>query len=73
MGTLGYWYTLKNARPTLVVQQGIASLFTTIEASILQTVLGQGIFSQFLKTQANTQHTLFTPAGISTEDGTFLW
>lgn len=30
MGNLGYWSTLKKARPTLLLQQGLATLFTNM-------------------------------------------
>jgi len=34
-GGLGYWYNLKLARPTLLLQQGLGLVFTTLEDSII--------------------------------------
>lgn len=64
MGSLGYWSTLKAARPTLILQQGLALLFTNMEESILPTLIGTGINSQFLPNKTAAITTLFTPAGI---------
>jgi len=30
MGPLGYWYTLKQARPSQIIQQGLALLVTNL-------------------------------------------
>ena len=64
MGNLGYWSTLKAARPTLLLQQGLATLFTSIASSIFPTLLGTGINSQFLPNQSMAINSLLAPAGI---------
>lgn len=46
---LGYWYTLKNSRDQLLFIEGFSLLFRSIEDSIINTVVGQGISSQYLK------------------------
>ena len=46
--SLGYWYSLKNSRESQVFIQGLSLLFTNIEDSLVETVIGQGIFSQYL-------------------------
>ena len=45
---MGYWYTLKNSRDPLVFIEGFSLLFNNIEASIVETVLGQGVSAQYL-------------------------
>lgn len=68
MGNLGYWSTLKSARPTLLLQQGLALLFTNMEQSLIPTVIGSGINQQFLKDINITKHSLLTPAGIDADN-----
>ena len=65
MGNLGYWSTLSTARPALILQQGMALLFTSMEQSILPTLLGQGINTQFLPNKTVTIDSLLFPSGIS--------
>ena len=64
MGNIGYWSTLSGARPTLVLQQGMALLFTSMEQSILPTLLGTGINSQFLPNKTVATDSLFLPSGV---------
>lgn len=71
--SLGYWYTLKNSRESQVFIQGFSLLFTNIENSIIETVIGQGIFSQFLSDEQATIKNLLEPAGISNENSHFVY
>jgi hypothetical protein len=48
MASLGYWYTLKKSRKTLLLQQGLALVFKSLEDTIIPTLLGQGVASQYL-------------------------
>ena len=48
IGTVGFWYTLKQSRDTLILLEGLSLLFSNIEASIVNQVLGQGISAQYL-------------------------
>ncbi len=64
MGNLGYWSTLKGARPTLLLQQGLALLFTNMEQSILPLLIGTGINSQFLPNSSIAVSSLLVPAEI---------
>lgn len=64
MGSLGYWSTLKAARPTMILQQGLALLFTNMEQSLLPTLLGTGINSQFLPNSSSAIDSLLAPSGI---------
>lgn len=73
MGSLGYWSTLKQARPALLLQQGLALLFTNMEESILPTVLGQGISQQFLPNFTATYLSLLAPVGIDNDNAQFIW
>ena len=73
MGNLGYWSTLKGARPTLILQQGMALLFTSMEQSILPTLLGTGINSQFLPDKTSAVNALLRPSEIEQENLDFLW
>ena len=73
MGNIGYWSTLSGARPTLVLQQGMALLFTSMEQSILPTLLGTGINSQFLPNKTVATDSLFLPSGVQVENIDFLW
>ncbi len=50
IGKLGYWYQLKLAEPPQLLQQGLATIFSTLEDSIVNTVYAQGMFAQFLST-----------------------
>jgi hypothetical protein len=65
MGNLGYWSTLKNARPTLLLQQGLALLFTSMEQSLIPTLLGSGLNQQFITNSTALYTNLLSPAGIS--------
>jgi len=62
MGNIGYWSTLKVARPTLILQQGLALLFTNMEQAIVPTLLGTGINSQFLPNKTITIQSLLIPS-----------
>lgn len=73
MGNLGYWSTLKGARPTLLLQQGLALLFTNMEQSILPLLIGTGINSQFLPNSSIAVSSLLVPAEIEQENFDFLW
>ena len=73
MGNLGYWSTLKAARPTLILQQGLALLFNNMEQSIMPTLLGTGINSQYLTDINAAINSLFKPAGIDSSNYYFLW
>jgi len=73
MGNLGYWSTLKLARPTLLLQQGLALLFTNMEISLIPTVIGSGINQQFLKDINITLHSLLIPAGVDVDNAHFIW
>ena len=73
MGNLGYWSTLKQARPTLLLQQGLALLFTNLEQSLIPTLIGSGINQQFLKDSSSLYSTLLSSAGISKENAEFMW
>jgi hypothetical protein len=64
MGALGYWSTLKNARTTLLLQQGLALLFTNLEQSLIPTLIGSGINQQFLPNKSALYSSLLAPAGI---------
>ncbi len=35
VGGLAYWYNIKVARPTIILQQGLGLLFNTLETSII--------------------------------------
>ena len=50
IGPIGFWYTLKQSRDTLILLEGLSLLFSNIEASIIYQVLGQGVSSQYLST-----------------------
>jgi hypothetical protein len=65
MGSLGYWFKLKNAKPTQLLQQGLAILFTNMENSLIPSVVGSGISQQYLKNFNITYAGLLSPAGIS--------
>jgi hypothetical protein len=73
MGNIGYWSTLKEARPTLILQQGMALLWTSMEESILPTLLGTGINSQFLPNKTAAVASLLVPAEIDEANHDFLW
>lgn len=73
MGNLGYWSTLKAARATMILQQGLALLFTNMEQSILPTLIGTGINSQFLPNSSSAINSLLAPAGVENENFDFLW
>lgn len=64
MGNIGYWSTLKAARPTLLLQQGLALLFTNLEESLIPMLLGSGISQQFLPNASLAFSNLLSPAGI---------
>lgn len=70
---MGYWYTLKNSRDALVFIEGFALLFSNIEDSIVDTVIGQGISAQYLTDYSTTYVQLLQPAGISAQNAHFLW
>lgn len=72
MGNFGYWSTLKQARPTLLLQQGLALIFTNLEASLIPTLLGSGLNQQFL-TNSSVYSSLLAPAGISKINTDFFW
>lgn len=65
MGNIGYWSTIKTARPTLLLQQGLALLFTNLEESVIPMLIGSGISQQFLPNASITFSSLLSPAGIS--------
>ena len=73
MGNLGYWATFKAARPTLILQQGLALLFTNMEQSIVSVLIGTGINSQFLPNKTSAVNALLLPAGVEAENIDFLW
>ena len=73
MGSIGYWATLKQARPTLLLQQGLALLFTSLEQSIMPTLLGQGIQQQFLQNSSALEAGLLAPSGVPTNLTSFMW
>lgn len=73
MGNLGYWSTLKAARPTLLLQQGLALLFTSLEQSLIPTLLGSGINQQFLTNSSALYSSLLSPAGITKDNSEFMW
>jgi hypothetical protein len=71
--SLGFWYTLKNSRDQLIFIEGFALLYTSIMDSIVETVLGQGVSSQYLVDYKTAYLELFQPAGISVDNSLFLW
>lgn len=73
MGNLGYWSTLKAARPTLLLQQGLALLFTSLEESLVPTLIGSGVNQQFLANSSVAYSAFLAPAGISRDNGDFIW
>jgi len=73
MGNFGYWSTLKEARPTLLLQQGLALIFTNLEASLIPTLLGSGLNQQFLTNSSSVYTSLLAPAGISKVNTDFFW
>ena len=73
MGGIGYWATLKAARPTLLLQQGLALLFTSLEQSVMPNLLGQGIQQQFLPNQTAMQAALLAPSGVPPNLTSFIW
>lgn len=73
MGNLGYWSTIKQARPTLLLQQGLALLFTSLEQSLIPTLLGSGINQQFLANSSTLYTSLLSPAGITKDNTDFFW
>lgn len=48
-------------------------MFTNMEKSILDTVIGQGVASQYLTDPQNTFNVLLQPAGVSFENSFFIW
>ena len=73
IGSIGFWYTLKQSRDTLILLEGLSLLFSNIEASIIDQVLGQGVSSQYLSSWDVAFSELYSPAGISEENSMFLW
>jgi hypothetical protein len=65
MANLGFWETLKAARPTLLLQQGLALLFTSLEQSIIPMLVGQAISQVFLANSSLAYSAFLSPAGIS--------
>jgi hypothetical protein len=49
VGGLGYWYNLKIARPTVILQQGLSLLFSNLEDSIMSNVFAQSIKNLYLQ------------------------
>lgn len=73
MPNLAYWSTLKAARPALLLQQGLALLFTSLEDSTIPTLVGTGVSQQFLVNFSITYSSFLSPAGISQENAEFIW
>jgi hypothetical protein len=73
MGNLGYWSTLKTSRPTLLLQQGLALLFTNLEQSLIPVLIGSGISQQFLQNRSLAISALLSPSGISSDNFDFMW
>ncbi len=71
--SLGYWFMLKNSRDPLIFIEGFSLLFTSIEDSIVDTVIGQGISSQYLPDYKTAYVQLLQPAGVSLPNSHFLW
>lgn len=65
MGNFGYWSTFKNARPTLIIQQGLSLLFTNMEQALIPTLLGSGLNQQFITNKTSLFSNLLSPAGIT--------
>lgn len=65
LGGLGYWNQLKASRETVILLQGLSLLFSNMEASLVNTVLGQGVSTQYLPDWDSANNALYSPAGIS--------
>lgn len=48
-------------------------MFNNIEKSIIDTVIGQGVSSQYLADFNTTFKSLLQPAGVSEENARFIW
>lgn len=48
-------------------------MFTNIQSSIIDTVVGQGISSQYLPDEESTYNVLLRPAGVSEKKTKFMW
>lgn len=74
VGGLAYWYNIKVARPTIILQQGLSLLFTTLEESIIPNIYAQAINTQFLpEFNDDIYSMLFAPAGIPFDEAVFIW
>ena len=74
VGGLAYWYNIKVARPTIILQQGLSLLFTTLEESIIPNIYDKAINTQFLpEFNDDIYSMLFAPAGIPFDEAVFIW
>lgn len=48
-------------------------MFTNMENSIIDTVIGQGVASQYLKDPETTFAVLLQPAGVDFDNSFFVW
>lgn len=72
-GSLGFWDTIKNSDPSLVLNQGIGITFLNIEALIKNIIIGMTISSQFLPDYETAWALLYEPADIERENAEFIW
>jgi hypothetical protein len=73
VGGLGLWYQLKATRDAQIFLQGFSLLFSSIEDSIVDTVLAQGIWSQYLPTLDTACTQFMMPSGIPHQQCSKLW
>jgi hypothetical protein len=73
MASLQYWAKLKKIRPAVLLQQGLALLFTNLETSLIPSIVGSGVTQQFLKNSSATFASFLSPAGIHNNNTDFMW
>lgn len=64
MGPLGFWDTIKNSDPSLVLNQGLGITFMNTENLIKNIIVGMTISSQFLPNFETAWSYIFEPADI---------
>lgn len=74
VGGLAYWYNIKVARPTIILQQGLGLLFNTLETSIIENIYAQAINVQFLPEWSDDLYAeMFAPVEVPFEEAWFIW
>jgi hypothetical protein len=64
---------LKNSRDSLMFLEAFATLFTSIEAEIVGSIIGQGMSTQYFPNFTATYYALFEGAGLSNQSAVDLW